>query len=107
MKRQKAFFAGGCFWGIQALFDSVPGVLATRAGYMGGQTENPDYRSVCSGQTGHAETVEIEYDAEKARYDSLLDLFFAAHDPTSLNKQGPDVGTQYRSAVRNTLPNVL
>lgn len=99
MKRQKAFFAGGCFWGIQALFDFVPGVLATRAGYMGGQTENPDYRSVCSGQTGHAETVEIEYDAEKARYDSLLDLFFAAHDPTSLNKQGPDVGTQYRSAV--------
>lgn len=99
MKTQKAFFAGGCFWGIQALFDSVPGVTATRVGYMGGKTENPDYRSVCSGRTGHAETVEVEYDAEKVSYDSLLDLFFAAHDPTSLNKQGPDIGTQYRSAV--------
>lgn len=94
-----AIFAAGCFWGVQAAFDAVPGVIATEVGYTGGKTENPDYKKVCNGNTGHAEAVRVEYDPQKTSYQKLLEVFFSSHNPTTLNRQGPDFGEQYRSAI--------
>lgn len=95
----KATFGAGCFWGVEAAFRQLPGVLSTSVGYLGGTMQNPTYRDVCSGRTGHAEVVQVTYDAERITYDDLLTVFWDNHNPTTLNRQGPDVGTQYRSAV--------
>ena len=94
-----ATLAGGCFWCLEAVFDQVKGVSAVESGYAGGQTKNPSYREVCNGDTGHAEVVQVHYDPNVVSYQDLLSIFFGIHDPTTLNRQGADVGTQYRSAI--------
>lgn len=94
-----AILAGGCFWCVEAVFQPLKGVESVRSGYIGGHVENPSYKAVCGGDTGHAEAVAVRYDPDVIDYDTLLDVFFAAHDPTQLNRQGNDIGTQYRSAV--------
>lgn len=96
---EKATFAGGCFWCVEAVFERLPGVQSVTAGYAGGHKPNPTYEEVCSGTTGHAEVAQIEFDPSKISYEQLLEMFWQAHDPTTLNRQGADVGTQYRSAV--------
>ena len=95
----EATFGAGCFWGVEAAFRQVEGVTATAVGYSGGTTPDPTYREVCSGRTGHAEAIRVEYDPARVSYETLLDLFWDMHDPTTPNRQGPDVGTQYRSVI--------
>ena len=99
MSEQTASFAAGCFWGVEARFREVGGVLDAVSGYMGGHTQNPSYQDICRGDTGHAEAVQVVFDDEQVSYRELLDLFFDLHNPTTLNRQGPDFGSQYRSAV--------
>jgi len=94
-----ATLGGGCFWCLEAVFERIDGVISVTSGYAGGAVSNPSYREVCSGSTGHAEVVQIEYDPKRISYEELLDIFWKAHDPTTLNRQGADVGTQYRSIV--------
>ena len=101
---QLATFGAGCFWGVEVTFRQVPGVKDALVGYLGGTLANPTYKDVCTGRTGHAEVVQVQYDPSEVTYDKLLDVFWANHDPTTLNRQGPDVGTQYRSAIFHHTP---
>ena len=99
MTLDKATFAGGCFWHVEATFRKVKGVVSTRVGYIGGRLENPTYKDVCTDRTRHAEAIEVEYDSAVVAYDDLLSVFWDIHDPTTVNRQGPDVGSQYRSVI--------
>ncbi|MGI9032082.1 MAG: peptide-methionine (S)-S-oxide reductase MsrA [Acidimicrobiales bacterium] len=99
METRKATFGAGCFWGVEAAFRRVPGITATAVGYAGGHTDNPDYRAVCSHRTGHAEVVEVDYDPARVTYDELLEVFWSEHNPTQKNRQGLDIGDQYRSVI--------
>ena len=96
---KKATFGAGCFWGVEATFRRIPGVIETAVGYAGGHTENPTYKDVCTDRTGHAEVIEVQYDSSKVTYEQLLDVFWKSHDPTQVNRQGPDFGTQYRTVI--------
>ncbi|ELY48607.1 peptide-methionine (S)-S-oxide reductase MsrA [Natronolimnohabitans innermongolicus] len=96
---ERTTFGGGCFWCIEAVFEELEGVESVTSGYAGGHTENPTYREVCSGRTGHAEVVQLEYDLDEIAYADLLEVFFSVHDPTTKDREGPDVGSQYRSAI--------
>ena len=98
-KKEKATFAAGCFWHIEEVFEKVPGVIATRVGYIGGKMKNPTYQQVCSLDTGHVEATEVSFDPEKISYEKLLDVFWNIHDPTTKGRQGPDVGSQYNSVI--------
>jgi methionine-S-sulfoxide reductase len=104
MTTETAILGAGCFWGVEYVFERVPGVVSTEVGYAGGHTERPTYREVCSHTTGHAEVLKVEFDPEVVAFDQLLEVFWAMHDPTQVNRQGPDVGDQYRSAIFTTTP---
>lgn len=97
--KSEAAFAAGCFWGVEYVFSKFPGISNIKVGYMGGQTKNPTYQEVCTGITGHTETTYLQYDSDVISYKKLLEIFFECHDPTTMNRQGPDVGNQYRSAI--------